>query len=176
MKKTIRKNLPYIIALFVFYFLIPHIVMSLPGFSSMDPKTWTGLEGFALPRIYWYCVWIGVPLSGGVIALVHVLRGGKFSPILVIEAALAMVTYLFRIEARHVLILSVSVLIILLLESFALLEPWENPASGGKRHWLLTGAAANRKQLALLCFCSVIALGVIQVACGYLAEWQEFMY
>lgn len=160
------------VPLFVFFYVIPCIIMCLPRFSEAYPQNWTVERGFLMARIYFWCVWVGVPLSGGAIALWHVLTDGRFSPVLILEAALAMPLYLLRMEGGWVCVLSLSVLLVLLVESFALLGGCE-PTTGREKPGLLAGAAKNRKFLARLCFWSIVVIGVIQIACSYLAPWGE---
>lgn len=170
----VKKNLRYIAVLFVFFYIVPCIIMSQPRFPEIYPENWTVEQGFVFARIYWVCVWIGVPLSGGIIALRHVLADGQFCPILIAEAALAMPLHLLRMDAGMVLVLSLSVLIVLLMESFTLLGCYAPPPKE-RKPGLLGGAAKNRKFLALLCFWSVIIIGVLQIACKYLELWDEFV-
>lgn len=157
---SIKKNRRYMIALLIFFFAVPHIIMSLPGFSELTPESWNTK---ATINRYWYSVWVAVPFSGGIISLLHVLRRDQFCPILVIEAALAMLTYLPRIDVRFVLILSLSVLIILLMESFALLKHFDRTEPAGAKLGFLAGVVSNRQLLALFCFCSVIVPCIFQI-------------
>lgn len=170
---SVKKNLHYIIMLFIFNFVIPHLVMSMPQFPELVPQHWTAFDGYAPVRIYWVCVWLGVPLSGGIITLWHVQKDGQFCPIFVIEAALAILTYRFRIKLSFVFTLLLSsVLIILLMEFFALLGGYDGHKAKEAKGGVLAEMAENRKFLALLCFWSVILLFVIQIVSNYLALWH----
>lgn len=168
---SIKKNLNYAIAIFVFFFAIPHVLMSVVPFPPLEWKRDEATEAWASIRMYGFCIWGGVPLSGGIIALRHVLSGGKFCPSLIIEAALALLTYFVRIEARFVFRLLPALLIILLMECFALLPPCDQKGYRGERLSILSGMAVNRRYLAQLCFWSVVLIGVIQIASSFFAVW-----
>lgn len=156
MKK--RKKIPYLWAILIFWFLIPHLLMSLPDFSQTDPELWDAAKGFWMPRLYLLCVWIGVPLSAGVIGMWQVVKEEMFSKPLVLVFALALFSYLPRIGAGDVLVLSGSLVILAGMGGFSQLKRW-----GG-----------NWKYLASLCLCTVVVLGVIQTAGAYLARWDEY--
>lgn len=171
MENTRKKKYIYPLMLFVFFCLIPHIVMSLPNFrQGIDYDTRTMEIGYTISRIYFWCVWILMPLAGGAIALWQVRKEGKFSPVLVLEAAVAMLTFLPRTDPGHVPALSVSVLIILIIECFPLLQRFEAGKTGNR---FLRGMAQYWDYYALIFFWTVGILVIMQIGGYYLSLWHE---
>lgn len=175
---NIKKNICYIIALFICFFAIPHFIMCMPQFSELVVGEWT-IHNSRIPiQIYLIVIWIGVPFSGGLISLCHIRKGGNFCPIFMIEVAIAILTYSLRIEGWIAFksesnfmvptILGSSIFIILLIESFSLLKIYKSKKEGKKKIKLLIGAEENIRFLSLYCFCAVVPLCIIQTVGVYL--------
>lgn len=167
----VKRNRRYLLAIVIFFFVIPHIFLCLPYFPSLVNHSgecyrvkWL-LSVYKVRDIYYLLVWVGVPLSGGIIALRHVLEDGGFSPPLVITAALSILSQLLRgVNLIPVLVLLCSAVVVLVMEFFAFLGHCAEDGAAEKRPAFLLDAARNSKFLARVCFRSVVLLCVLQIS------------
>jgi hypothetical protein len=167
-----KHNIPAMIAICIFFFVIPHILFCIPDFSVLaDRTTWlqnldqTGSRDKTVFLLYLHIVWGLMPFSGSLIALFHVLTNKKFSLVLPLEAMVCILTFAFRLPFDHVCVLLASVLLMVFVESFALLDY-------GADYPFFSGMAKNKKMLALVAFCSVVPLAVLQIQGYYHAQWS----
>lgn len=169
-----KRNVKYLIALVVFLFVIPHVVMSLPHYRELNAETWGfSAYGFSLQRISLCTIWMLTPFAAELTALCQVRKTDQTCPWLVLAALLALVTYLLRIEGggMSVLVLSASVLIMVLLECLPLLRPCEEGHGG---NGLLHDIAVNRRFLELFLFWTLGIGALLCIAHYYLfVLWSE---
>ena len=115
---TIKRDLPFLIVLFVILFLIPHIAMSIPGFPGEPLEDWGARVGEGVGAVIWFMFWSVVPLLAMATAVFHVLYDRSFSLLLPLEALLISFTFLFRLRPWLVLGLAVFSLFLLAVEGF----------------------------------------------------------
>lgn len=162
---SLKKNWGYVAAILAVFLVAPHIIMSMPGFAEGISNSHAEGAARTAGQIYLLFVWFLLPLCGGIVALFHVLMGERFCPLLPIAAELSILTYLFRLgfTTEHlldVLALSLSAVLILLMECFALLGHRTPGRRAGTGEALLAGAAQNYLYLAALFGCSFVPLAV----------------
>lgn len=159
MKFDTKKDFPVFIMILIFLYFLPHIIFC-----------WS----FSFDSLYALIVFSMISVACALSALTHVLLNGRFSSALTISVALAMLTYYFRIEWQHALILSCSFLIFLGIELFAFPEDDEQEIQNKFPTWIYD-IARNKKYLALLVFWTIGFIGVIQISTATLPLWVVFM-
>lgn len=174
MKKFNKLHIPFLVLFFIVYLLIPHFVMNLPLFDELDPLTWNReLMGYTLVEIYYFCVWIGVPLLGSAIALLHALVVKEFCPLLIVEASVCILTYFTKIPVSHVLLLLSSVIVVLAIEASTLLKQWQS-CKNCKMQSFLSQLSLNREYLAVVFFWSIGIIATVQISYGYINQWKIY--
>ena len=126
MNSRMKQIPPPLRVLLIFHFVIPHILMCLPQFFELDPETWyLPTQGFFWPRLYFIGLWVTVPLVASITSIKRIVQEDTFTPFIIMETALAILTYLLRIKVQYVLILSASVIGVILLEFFSYIRRFE---------------------------------------------------
>lgn len=171
MKRYIKKDLPAYIAVMVFFFMLPHMVMSYPGFLGKVAYSDKSFDS-GIANLYLNVVWGLMPYAGGVIALLHMLSGKMFNPLLIAEALIRICTFAFRIPGDHLIVLVLAVVPLVIMECFCLFNGMKGKEPGSK---LFDGIVKNRRFLALVCFWSVIPLIMFQIQGYYLAQCNSWI-
>lgn len=148
MKQQLRQNRAMVILVFLCYCIIPHLVLCVPNF---DPSQELWVAGKIEPLnavLFFLEVSSLVSFMGGTLAFWHFLCGGTFSPLLILEAAVCLVTLLPRMPLANWLPLIWGLVFFAIMECFTLLNraPFSHP--------FLADLQTNRKYLGWVCYLS----------------------
>lgn len=170
-KHKLKRLYPYIIAIFLLFYVSPLIAFLQPRFFELNPSKYI-LAGTTF-HTYFFHVWFIVPLSSGIISTIHIVRQNKFSWVLQIEAIFALFLYVWWIDWKDLLYLSGAIGIFFMIECFGLLHNVKSNATGQFQH-LLSQAALNQRLLVLFFFWMFALPTALQICVSYLIQWVDY--
>ena len=153
---SIKRNIKYLLALLALCGVIPHVMLSLLQMASTS-ESWSPAEIESYSNFF-VCQWI--PFWLALIAYLRLQKMDNFSLILVVCAAVIILTYLPRFDHRSVMTIALTIPLMLAVELSGLLKEGES-----SKNKALAGIAASRGVLRAFYFWSLAFLCVVLISC-----------